>query len=109
MFDPPNFPPLDVPDNGKGLSRALFLASVAQTPPPANATSFTIRRAPPDFAPIFNVVGMNLGIVHAGLLQKGEIRRGVADGLGPSLAAGRTIARRPTSRRGHRQYLQLGP
>src|SRR5262249_37479094 len=109
MFDPPNFPPLYVCDNGKCLSRALFLASVAQTPPLANATSFTTRRAPPDFAPIFNVVGTNSGIVHAGLLQKREVRRGVADGLGPSVAAGRTITRRPTSRRGHRQYLPLGP
>src|SRR5262249_13412991 len=63
----------------------------------------------PTFAPIFNVVGANSGIVHAGLLHKREVGRGVPGGLGPSLAAGRTIARRPTSRRGHRQYLQLGP
>src|SRR5262249_10435002 len=48
MFDPePNFPPLEVPDNGKCLSRALFLASVAQTSPWANTTSSTTRRAPP--------------------------------------------------------------
>src|SRR5215468_2520578 len=98
MFDPPNLPPLEAPDNGKCLSRARFLASVAQTPPPANATSFTTRRAPLDFAPIFNVVRANSGIVHAGLLQKHEVRRGVANGLSPFVAAGRTIARRPTSR-----------
>src|SRR5262249_26556749 len=109
MFDPPNLPPLDVPDNGKCLSRALFLASVAQTPPLANATSFTTRRPPPDFAPISKVVGANSGVVHEGLVQTRELGRAVADGLGPALAAGRTIARRPTSRRGHRQYLQLGP
>src|SRR5215472_13425033 len=76
MFDPPNFPPLDVCDNGKCLSRGLFLASVAQTPPLADATSFTTRRAPPDFAPIFNVVG-------SGLLQ--NVRLGAAWLMGLAL------------------------
>src|SRR5262245_11584499 len=72
---------------------------------PANATSSPERRAPPRFAPIFNVIEF----AHADLFKNRRVSRAVADGFAPPVAAGRAIARLPTSRRGHRQYLQLGP
>jgi hypothetical protein len=46
-------------------------------------------------------VGVKSRIVHAGLLEKDEVMRGVPDGLGTSLSRLRAITGRPTNHRGH--------
>src|SRR5262249_58559600 len=72
----------------------------------ANSSAAGVSRG---FAAIVTAVGQGSRTVYAGLLEKRELVCGVRDGFGRALSARRTIAGRPTSRGGHRQYLQLGP